>query len=97
MHDALGCRFKVVAGVSTVCQVSQLYAAIDDLATRELGSMMPSLFTLQAFYFSFLMCDMCAKVPLFFSNLYSIYVGHNTFLYFCLLLHISLAARAHVD
>lgn len=40
--------FKVVVGVSKVCQVSQLYPAIDDLATRELGSMMPSLFTLQA-------------------------------------------------
>lgn len=46
---ALGCRFKVVVGVSRVCQLSQLYTAIDDLATRKLGSMMPSLFTLQAF------------------------------------------------
>lgn len=45
---AVSCRFKVVVGVCKVCQVSQLYPAIDDLATRELGSMMPSLFTLQA-------------------------------------------------
>lgn len=45
---AVGCRFEVVFGVSKVCQVSQLYPAIDDLATRELRSMMPSLFTLQA-------------------------------------------------
>lgn len=52
---SVGCRFEVVFGVSKVCQVSQLYAAIDDLATRELGSMMPSLFTLQAFLFFFLM------------------------------------------
>lgn len=52
----VGCRFKVVFGVSKVCQVSQLYPAIDDLATRELESMMPSLFTLQAplvFFFSY--------------------------------------------
>lgn len=39
---------SVVVGVSKVCQVSQLYPAIDDLAASELGSMMPSLFTLQA-------------------------------------------------
>lgn len=45
---AVACSFKVVVGVRKVCQVSQLYPAIDDLATRELGSMMPSLFTLQA-------------------------------------------------
>lgn len=61
----LSSGFKVVVGVSKVCQVSQLYPAIDDLSTRELGSMMPSLFTLQAslvfshghvlqFYFSLL-------------------------------------------
>lgn len=43
----VGCRSEVVVGVSKVCQVSQLYTAIDDLATRELGSMPPSLFTLQ--------------------------------------------------
>lgn len=43
---AVRCGFEV--GVSKVCQVSQLYPAIDDLATREPGSMMPSLFTLQA-------------------------------------------------
>lgn len=45
---AVTCSFEVVVGVSKVCQVSQLYPAIDDLAARELGSMMPSLFTLQA-------------------------------------------------
>lgn len=45
---AVSSRFKVVVGVSKVCQVSQLHPAIDDLATRELGSMLASLFTLQA-------------------------------------------------
>lgn len=45
---AVTCSFEVVVGVSKVCQVSQLYPAIDDMAARELGSMMPSLFTLQA-------------------------------------------------
>lgn len=54
---ALGWRFKLLVEVSKVCQVSQLYASIDGLATRKLGSMLPSLFTLQA-SLVFLM-DMC--------------------------------------
>lgn len=45
---ALGWRFKVLVEVGKVCQVSQLYASIDDLATGKLESMLPSLFTLQA-------------------------------------------------
>ena len=65
---AVACSFKVVVGVRKVCQVSQLYPAIDDLATRELGSMMPSLFTLQAplvFFFLFFSLMVMRYSPVF--------------------------------
>lgn len=45
---AVDCICEPVVGVSKVCQVSQLYPPINDPASTVLGSMMASLFTLQA-------------------------------------------------